>query len=253
MSTRIRVTILATLLILILTASQDLRAQGRGGGAHSGGARSGGAMVGRAAPTSTFAGRPGTQFAGRPVAPFVTSPVGPAVPPQVRVPNANIPRVVGNRRAFGGSRRNVIVAQPFFGGFAPYYWPDPFSVYGYPSYVEQPYAAPAETNNEADLSNQVQQLSQEIEDLRAQQDELAASRLQPPPPPPPAAPQPPPIPTTLVFRDGRQMSIQNYAIVGNLLWVLDQRNQIKIPLTDLDVDATQKINRSNGVRFTVPR
>src|SRR6476646_5226268 len=71
MSTRIRVTILATLLILILTASQDLRAQGRGGGAHSGGARSGGAMVGRSAPTSTFAGRPGTQFAGRPVAPFV--------------------------------------------------------------------------------------------------------------------------------------------------------------------------------------
>jgi hypothetical protein len=247
MSIQIRVGILATLLILILTASQDLQAQHRGGGA-----RSGGAMAGRAAPTSTFAGRPGTQFAGRPVAPFVNSPVGPAVP-QVVVPNANVPRVAGNRRAFGGSRRNVVVAQPFFGGFAPYYWPDPFSVYGYPSYVEQPYAAPEESNNEAELSNQVQQLSQEIEDLRAQQDQLAASRLQPPPPPPPAAPQPPPSPTTLVFRDGRQMSIQNYAIVGNLLWVLDQRNQIKIPITDLDVDATQKINRSNGVRFTLPR
>ena len=252
MSTRIRAGILATLLILILTASQDLRAQGRGGGARSGGARSGGAMVGRVAPTSTFAGRPATQFAGRPVAPFVNSPVGPAVP-QVRVPSANVPRVAGNRRAFVGSRRNVVVAQPFFGGFAPYYWPDPFSVYGYPSYVEQPYAAPAESNNEADLSNQVQQLSQEIEDLRAQQDELVASRLQPPPPPPPAVPQPPPSPTTLVFRDGRHMSIQNYAIVGSMLWVLDERNQIKIPITDLDVDATQKINRSNGVRFTVPR
>jgi hypothetical protein len=173
------------------------------------------------------------------------------------VPNANVPRVVGNRRAFDrgfvGSRRNGFVAQPFFGGFAPYYWPDPFSVYGTPSYVEQPYAVPPESNNEAELSDQVQRLSQEIEDLRAQQDAIAASRLQPPPPPPPANPEPPPSPTTLVFRDGRQMSIQNYAIVSNMLWVLDERSSSKIPIADLDLDATQKINRGNGVRFPLGR
>jgi hypothetical protein len=259
MGTRVRVSIFATLLILILSASTDLQAQGRGGGARGGG-MSRGMGGGRVAPSGTFAGRPGTQFAGRPVAPFVTSPVGPAVPPVVTPPNANIPRGVGQHRgfdrSFAGSRRNAFVNQPFFGGFGgfvPTYYYDPFSVYGAPSYVEPQYAAPPESNNNSELSYQVQQLSQQIEDLRAQEEAMAAARLQPPPPPPPSTPEPPPPPTTLLFRDGHRMSIQNYAVVGDMLLVLDNRNSLKIPLADLDLGATQKINRENGVRFSLGR
>jgi hypothetical protein len=95
----------------------------------------------------------------------------------------------------------------------------------------------------------VQQLSEQIEQLREQQ-ALAAS--QPPPPPAPAAPEAPPTPTTLVFRDGHRMSILNYAIVGETLWVLDENRSDRIPLSDLNLDATQRENRSRGVRFLIP-
>jgi hypothetical protein len=149
------------------------------------------------------------------------------------------------------------VGQPFFGGFGggfvPTYYYDPFSAYGVPPYVEPQYAVPAESNNDSELSYQVQQLSRQIEDLRAQEEALAASRLQPPPPPPPSTPEPLPPPTTLLFRDGHRMSIQNYAVAGNMLWVLDNRNSIKIPIADLDLEATQKVNRVNGVRFSLGR
>jgi hypothetical protein len=56
----------------------------------------------------------------------------------------------------------------------------------------------------------------------------------------------------LIFRDGRRMSILNYAIVGQTLWVLDEQNSTKIPLSDLNLEATQKENRGQGVRFPLP-
>ena len=255
MGTRKRVGTLATLLILILTLTPGLQAQGRGGGR-------GGGMGGRVAPASPNIGRPASPFAvGRPVAPFVSPPVGPLVGPRVVNPNNGVTRgrshFGGPRTPFFGSRRNGIVSQPFFGGFggyAPYYWPDPFysPYYSTPSYVDPGYLAPQDSTND-DLSDQVQRLSQEIQDLRLQEEALAASRMQPPPPPPPSTPEPPPTPTVFVFRDGHRVSIQNYAIVGSMLWVLDERTSTKIPLADLDLDATQKINRGNGVRFSLGR
>jgi hypothetical protein len=57
--------------------------------------------------------------------------------------------------------------------------------------------------------------------------------------------------TVLVFRDGHRMEITNYAIVGQTIWVLDERNSTRIPVSDLDVDATQKENRIRGLRFQV--
>ena len=56
-------------------------------------------------------------------------------------------------------------------------------------------------------------------------------------------------PTVLIFRDGHREEIQNYAIIGTTLWVLDERNSTKISVFDLDLDATQKENRSRGLRF----
>ncbi len=53
----------------------------------------------------------------------------------------------------------------------------------------------------------------------------------------------------LVFRDGHRMEIQNYAIVGQTLWVFEERVATKILLSDLDLDATQRENRGSGLRL----
>ncbi len=62
----------------------------------------------------------------------------------------------------------------------------------------------------------------------------------------------PSAPTTLVFRDLHKEEIQNYAIVGNTLWNFSAQRTQKIPLSDLDIPATTKINDDRGVNFRVP-
>jgi hypothetical protein len=63
------------------------------------------------------------------------------------------------------------------------------------------------------------------------------------------APSPP---TTLVFRDQHKEEIQNYAIVGNTLFSFSAERTQKIPLSDLDIPATTKVNGDRGVNFKVP-
>jgi hypothetical protein len=59
-------------------------------------------------------------------------------------------------------------------------------------------------------------------------------------------------PTTLVFRDQHKEEVQNYAIVDHTVWVFTTLRARKIPLSDLDVDATAKVNDERGVEFRVP-
>ncbi|MFZ0704765.1 MAG: hypothetical protein WAM71_04115 [Candidatus Korobacteraceae bacterium] len=59
-------------------------------------------------------------------------------------------------------------------------------------------------------------------------------------------------PTTLVFRDGHKQEVTNYAIMGQTLYVFDNRTK-KIALADLDVPATIKANDDEGVEFQVPK
>ncbi|HUC55743.1 MAG TPA: hypothetical protein VMR90_16960 [Candidatus Cybelea sp.] len=58
-------------------------------------------------------------------------------------------------------------------------------------------------------------------------------------------------PTVLVFRDQHKVEVQNYAIVGQTLWAFAPQHQ-KIPLSDLDLQATVKANEDRGVTFSVP-
>jgi hypothetical protein len=62
----------------------------------------------------------------------------------------------------------------------------------------------------------------------------------------------PQIPTTLVFKDGHQLEIENYAVVGHTLFDLTPRHSRKIALADLDLPATQKENDDRGVTFQLP-
>ena len=49
-----------------------------------------------------------------------------------------------------------------------------------------------------------------------------------------------------------QGEIQNYAMVGQTLWVFDEKAAEKISINDLDLDATWKENRERGMRFPLP-
>jgi hypothetical protein len=59
--------------------------------------------------------------------------------------------------------------------------------------------------------------------------------------------------TELVFRDKHTEKIQNYAIVGQTLWVLSELRSRKVPLADLDIAATQQANEARGIDFELPR
>jgi hypothetical protein len=59
--------------------------------------------------------------------------------------------------------------------------------------------------------------------------------------------------TTLVFRDGRTEDVQNYAVVGRTLWIFSEQRARRIPLDQLDIPTTEKINEDEGVDFVGPK
>jgi hypothetical protein len=68
----------------------------------------------------------------------------------------------------------------------------------------------------------------------------------------PPAPEPPQPTTLLVFKDGHQSEVGNYAIFGQMLIDLTPGHRRKIPLADLDLVATEKQNDDRGVTFQLP-
>lgn len=59
-------------------------------------------------------------------------------------------------------------------------------------------------------------------------------------------------PTTLVFKNGRQLEVDNYAIVDQTLYDLTPGHPRRIALADLDLPATERQNDDRGVDFQVP-
>lgn len=70
--------------------------------------------------------------------------------------------------------------------------------------------------------------------------------------PEPVAEPEPVQPTVLIFKDGHQLEVGNYAIVGSTLFEFTSGRSHKIPLSDLNLDATQKENDNRGVAFQIP-
>jgi hypothetical protein len=69
---------------------------------------------------------------------------------------------------------------------------------------------------------------------------------------PPSDPAPAQESTVLVFKDGRQLEVGNYAIVGATLIDLTPGHSRKIAISDLNLDATRKQNENRGVIFQLP-
>ncbi len=143
---------------------------------------------------------------------------------------------------------------PFVGPFGyPYYG----SPYVYPSdyYAPPPPPAPAASSDnvsstDVELATSIQRLSDEVEDLRSENRELA-TRAEANPNASLSAREPG-LPAVFIFKDGRRISAQNYAIAGETLWVLDEHAARKYPLIEIDATATEHANAINGVDIRIP-
>jgi hypothetical protein len=93
-----------------------------------------------------------------------------------------------------------------------------------------------------DLGGEIQRLSDEIDRLKtAQQD--------PPQPAAVADPLPPTPPITLVLRNGKQLEVQNYAVMDQTFWDFSNQPGRRIPIASIDVDASIKLTEAKGVEF----
>lgn len=219
-------------MLVVLSTAGTVSAQGRGRGGFAG------------VPTRTAQGPAGVRAQMAPAArssAFNLS-ITASTSPFVMRPQRHV-IVAPNWGFYGGHYRGFY--DPYRYVTAPPYYP----VLPYvSSYVEAPHVAPSRSPSEVELSYQVEQLTREVERLRQDQ---AAAALQQSAPPPRVA-EPPPVPITLVFRDGRRLSVRSHAIVRDTLWVVDERMSTKIDLSKLDLAATQQANLGTVLLLPVP-
>jgi hypothetical protein len=142
-----------------------------------------------------------------------------------------------------------------YGGWAyvmPYYYPVDNSAYGY-DYV----GAGPDLYSGPPIGDPLHMIGEQPPvDPYAYGPPPDAEAYAAPPPAAPAATAPPAEvkpgePTVLVFRNGKQQEVTNYAIMGDTLYVFDQGKR-KIALADLDLPATVKANDDRGMEFKVP-
>jgi len=55
-----------------------------------------------------------------------------------------------------------------------------------------------------------------------------------------------------VFKDGHQIEVRNYAVIGSTLYDLSPGHRRKIALSELDLATTAKQNDERGIDFQVP-
>ena len=155
-----------------------------------------------------------------------------------------------NRRGSYGRRGYPYWGYPYYGygGYYPYGyygWGDDSLAYNtdnedQDAYAGASYPAPY-PEDDSGLQRDVQALNGKIDRLQA--DVEARNR--------PKTDQEPA--TALVFRDQHVEEVRNYAIAGETLWVLNAQAAKKIPLAQLDLAATVKMNGDRGVDFQMPR
>jgi len=123
--------------------------------------------------------------------------------------------------------------------YPPLFWPET-------QYVQQPYPVVQQTYDDTAVRNQIDRLTDEVERLRQEQEARQAT------PPTTRSAVEQASPTVLVFRDGHRSEVQNYAIVGQTLWVFTERHANKYPLSDLDLPATKASSEERGGEFALP-
>lgn len=139
---------------------------------------------------------------------------------------------------------------PYYPGFYGDYYGDGYGGYGPPA--PQPVVVNSDNGNSAELAAEVQQLTDEVSDLRSEENRRynedrnrASSGAT-------LSAKEPAIATIFVFNDGHRISAKSYAIAGQTLWIFSEQAAHKYQLADLDAQATEQANAANGVEFHVP-
>ncbi len=190
-------------------------------------------------------------------APSVTSIAGPHLPvplPSVTsIPNYGYTRWYPYSPYNNQHHRGRGYGYNYGGGVSyaiPYYIPT--DGYGY-DYVGGPdlYSGPPIAPNDPILHIVVEQPGPRYPSSDPDLMQAPPAQLQPAQPEPSGREAKPNEPSVLVFRDGHQQEVSNYAIMGQTVYVFDKRTQ-KVALADLDVPATIKANDDRGLEFKVP-
>jgi hypothetical protein len=150
----------------------------------------------------------------------------------------------------------------FFGGawgYGSYGYPAwGYAYYGYPwfadhsYFMERPYYA---SNIDAAVDGEQTRMEERLGRIQDRLDGLLERLESVHPLPAQTRPQPEPersSAATLVFRDGHTEQIQNYAVVGHTLWIFTEDRARKIPLSDINAEATDKANEQQGVDLYLP-
>lgn len=125
------------------------------------------------------------------------------------------------------------------GGVDPYWWWDSDS------------SGDQDQQYQTGLANEMNQQSLYEQQMRRQNDQDAYATYAPARPHGAETTEADPA-TVLVFRDQHKQEIHNYAIVGQTLWNFSPQRTQKIPLSTLDLPATEKANEDRGVDFHPP-
>jgi hypothetical protein len=199
----------------------------------------------------------------------IASPVGsmrsPAMPARV---NGRVGGVIGHGFTHSGFGRPGAFPfhhhHHFFGsrlGFYPWvyaydaggYWDYPLDYSGYGQSYSQSQAM--QTYQLEQMNNQ-QQAKQRLDRLEERLDRLyeqrSASEPQAHAQPQHQSKADTSQPAVLVYKDGHKQEVQNYAIVGQTIWVLNEQQAKKVPLSALDLNATRKANQDRDVEFALP-
>jgi hypothetical protein len=159
-------------------------------------------------------------------------------------------------RSFGFRHRNNFgFSRPFLGDVVamPYAYPVYVMEPGVDDSMEEDYLGGPTIFDRRGSGEDYRRPRPQPRDEREEEDYRTRSE-EPAPAAPQAAPEKPvpQQPTVLVFRDGHQSEVLNYAIVGETLYELSDGRAKKVALAELDLSATVKQNDERGVDFRVP-
>jgi hypothetical protein len=140
----------------------------------------------------------------------------------------------------------------------PFYGYDGYGDDGYydnspaPALDNGPTAPDQPTASEQALSDQIQQLTNDVQDLKYGQQQGQQIQPQTTQPEQQSAPEQDAqndVPVTLVLHSGQQLQVRNYAVTDGMFWDFSRHPAQKIPVAAIDVAASQKATEANGGDF----
>lgn len=225
-------------------------AQRRGGGFAGGGSHAGGSFAGSAGhsgfaprgPVTSYRSFGSSGFSGRSAGSFASPRFGGRFGPGFHQPFIYSNRF--GRRGFYGAYWPYAYAGGYYidpGFYSDYDYPAPDT--SYPAVNASGYdAAPGYFNPDSQYQqSQIDRLEDEVTQLRQQRAAQSAADSRPQPA------------TVLVFGDKHSEEVQNYAIVGETLWIFNEAHARKVPMSELDIRATQRANEDHGIDFRLPQ